>query len=48
MFLGAIYMLAMVMSLKCFVCFFEKLYFCVVCVDDLWCLYFVNVVSDLM
>ena len=30
-FLGDMFMLAMVMSLKCFV-----LYFCVICVDDLW------------
>ena len=35
-FLGAMYMLAMVMSLKCFVCILRS--FCVVCVDDLWCL----------
>ena len=32
-FLGAMYMLAMVMSLKCFVCIFRS---CVVCVDGLW------------
>ena len=31
-------MLAIVMSLKCFCVYFEKLYFCVGCVDDLWCL----------
>ena len=30
-----LYMLAMVMSLV-FCVYFEKLYFCVVCVDDLW------------
>ena len=32
-FLGAMYMLAMVMSLKCFVCIFRS---CVVRVDGLW------------
>ena len=32
-FLGAMYMLAMVMSLKCFVCIFRS---CVVLVDGLW------------
>ena len=36
LFLGAMYMLAMVISLKCFLVYFEKLYFCVVCVDGLW------------
>ena len=35
-FLGAMYMLAMVMSLEVFCVYFETLYFCVVCVDDLW------------
>ena len=45
-FLGAMYMRDMVMSLKCFVCILRS---CVVCVDDLWRLLMcVNVVSDLM
>ena len=35
-FLGAMYMLAMLMSLKCFVCNFRSLCFCVVRVDGLW------------
>ena len=36
-FLGAMYMLAMVIGdvLEVFCVYFKKLYFCVVCVDDL-------------
>ena len=35
-FLGAMYMLAMVMSLKVFCVYFKKLCFCGVRVDGLW------------
>ena len=44
-FLGAMYMLAMVMSLKCFVCIFRSCISVLMACGVLMC---VNVVSDLM
>ena len=44
-FLGAMYMLAMVMSLKCFVCILRSCISVLMACDVLMC---VNIVSDLM